>query len=100
MFEIGQDVVCINDEWMKALTVPIVPVLNRIYRINGIDPEIPCMSGLIETCLSFEEIPAQRYMELEVVWPTSHFRPVKRTDISELRTLLVDPPKVRNPEMV
>jgi hypothetical protein len=78
-WHLGQEVVCVNTEWVNPLTEGEPrPVLGRIYTIEGIIP------GIQDTCFYLAEVKSV------TIWYAFHFRPVKKnkTDISAFRELL------------
>ncbi len=92
MFEIGQQVVCINDDWTK---IPIsllkiegsLPFKNQILTIKDIK-KFPKHNDALG--LSFNEIYVswKSVYSGEGFWNATHFRPVKKTDISIFTEML------------
>lgn len=90
MFEIGQQVICISDNWHYRLYQEKMPYKGGIYTIRGFNNRME-MLGLF-----FEEIinPILPYDEglEEVSFHSVSFRPVKKTSIEVFRNLLVSTP--------
>lgn len=96
MFDIGQQVVCLRDDWdpeqVKRQGVGRLPSKDRIYTIRSIMAEIPGHLGL-----RFEEIflaPAPGYVD-EPSWDAANFRPLRKTSIEVFTKLLAPTPLTR-----
>lgn len=97
MFEIGQQVVCINDDWTK---LPIsllkieggLPFKNQILTIKDIKkfPKHNDALGLSfnEIYVSWKEQYWKEQHSGEGFWDAARFRPVKKTDISIFTEML------------
>lgn len=98
MFDINQQVVCIRDDWNKSFGTEIYPKKGQILTIREILADFP-EDYTYEVGLLFYEIVnklqvyAGRTEPREISFPGSAFRPVKKTDISTLKTTRV-PEKV------
>lgn len=98
-FEIGQQVVCVRDDWMPShgYLPPNLPVKDQVYTIRGMF-EAPWMFEQ-ELWLLFEELynpswyPPAMSMSGEPGFCSDRFRPVRKTSIEDLKKLCVDPPK-------
>lgn len=79
-YSVGQQVVCVDDDWVDLTPGARTPVLGGIYTISYILPLSPIET---ERDLSF------RLAEIYSInsWYHWHFRPVKKTDISEFLKL-------------
>lgn len=91
--KVGDQVVCIRDDWRdSSLQCVQLPHVQGIYTIR--DTLIEEWKGERILYLHFEEVrnPISWY-GVEPGFIAEWFRPVRRTDISVLRSLLVNPPK-------
>lgn len=92
MFEIGQQVVCVNDDWSYCPTRDLfseLPTLRGVYTISRIAEQYGWL------WLVFWELtnPHPQWKDWEGCFRASHFRPVRKTSIEDLKKLCVDPPK-------
>lgn len=86
MFEVGQQVVCINDAWrhLTGGSVPNpAPYLGQVVTISD-------AHQILGRCWLVIEGFGERYG-----WAADYFRPVRKTDISCFTKLLAPTPKVR-----
>lgn len=94
-FVVGQQVVCIKDEWpehfiLGILFPPRVPMLNEVLTISGLEPS---KDGGSDVFLQFEEIERKQpcgLLELNVGFNAVFFRPLttRKTDISIFKKML------------
>ena len=90
MFDIGQQIVCVDDnfEYTYWSSIIILPIKNMIYTIRGI---IPPNKYKKEATVVLEEIVNPIIVEagnVEYSWYFWHFRPVKKTNIDIFREIL------------
>jgi hypothetical protein len=92
-FAIGKQVVCVDTNWISG-GVPgmVYPVLNGVYTIRDIYQWSDTMISLV-----FEEISNDHSVlfKREHSFLTTHFRPVRKTDIGQFTSLLNDTPKTK-----
>ena len=100
MIEVGHDVVCIQDDWSKNIlqdappTPGPWPIKGQIYKVTGIRP----LSSILPQALEFDPILLQLQECHPGVWYVQdNFRPVKKTDISDLLKLQTPTPNKRVP---
>lgn len=94
-FVVGQQVVCIDDNWPEeflfgVIFPPRVPMLNEVLTITNINP---CEFGTQNVFLQFAEIPVLQPAGnnlLGVGYTYRHFAPLKKrkTDISVFKAML------------
>lgn len=98
MFEIGKDVVCIQAfdaaPWMTCMRGAAVPQINRIYEVHDIAKSD--ISGRIGLDLVECRAPDCGCSPIgKRLWAATHFRPVRKIDLGELRSLETDPSSPR-----
>ena len=97
MLEVGQMVVCVDDDWKSPLWVgktPNRPIKGCIYTIRDLDPGTngaPSMrlEEIVNPVAPFEN----GRIVIEPAFRQFHFRPVHKTSIEELRKLVAPVPR-------
>ena len=94
MFAIGQDVVCIDDDWRFAPGLPAnrtqpLPRKKCIYRVTGASAAYGVLFIELEEFPPYR-LPTGRLRRRQ--FDSNCFRPVKRTDISVFTALLKPAP--------
>lgn len=97
-FHVGQKVVCVDDDWTApGYDVPTGLTVGSVYTITGvISSSVHCaeyMGARDHLALLLAEVDHPIFPDIGFASP--RFRPVKTTDISIFRAMLVAPPKQR-----
>ena len=101
-FRVGQKVVCVDDDWSRHPEwgrLQQRPVLNGIYTVRSVSPHWHegGGTGLLLVEVRNPEIDWSDGDTCECRFPSRRFRPIveRKTDISELKALLVPGAKIR-----
>lgn len=101
MFDIGQQVVCVDDSnwvWYAESCCPNRPVKGHTYTVRGFYRVADCIGVHLEEILNPPFEFSQPYGMCEPNFSLHRFRPIKKTDSSVFEAMLVPTPQV--PELV